>query len=1080
MASKTEEEQKLLELLKLKRALERGELKDTEQYKTTVKQVEILQEKVKEHQKGILKYFGDTNKAATALRGSLKEMGNSMKQIGQIWAATDFTNIGTTLLRQNVEIEKSLHRTLVNSGKFGPSLKEAEKNVIELRTQFGATYQEAAEVVKTLSEKQYIGNLKEAADSSFLFARATGMGKEEVAQLTVALQKEGKISGTATTAMYADLLKIQQSNGMTKEGMKATTDQIVKMASQMRAFGKSEGEIRQMAAATGRLVSSFEKVGISAQEATQWINKMLDPEQIEDNIKSYAALGISMTDALTGNIDQGQLETGLKEFGEKVKAMGPIAGKAYAQAMGISYSMAIKATDAEKATEEALTPEESAAKSLETLTEATQSMHEKIGEVFNKVEGTLQNLPNSILAAMGVLGPQLAKAITGAFDSAFNKVEKRSKTASDRIADQFAKGSLKAKDVMQVSMDELYSHLDGQSEDVKAVMEGKIAEAFGKISKTAKGMNWFKEQDEGINKTIKSLKTQEQELTKNRNITKDSLDVLEKQINDLNEQKNLTGRLTAEQSVNLATLLSKQSQQKKYLEEIDLQYNGLEKSIGHQEELQKRLNSMLNAGKIEINSAKEAQEELNGAIEAGNKAAKNKVAPEVKPKQNLKIDNLELKKDSTEGELKNVSESLKILKEKENVRREELRTVQEKLNAMSQAEKLSKEELKKRKDLITQEKNIKKVLSDISKEKTSIQKKEEETRKSLEKTTKELEKEKKIQEMMASGMSRFKANMIVSKADMNMKAGMFKGKISGAIGGTVGKVKDKVANSRVGGAVGKVAGKVGSIAGGIGGAIGKVMKVLGPIGAVVTVIGMLLSKSEKFQKMIQKIQEKVVEPIMKHIGEIFDQIDFDAITDVLCALLPPVLKVISWALKPIVFVLNLIATGIKKLLKVFNKSIDTEQQIAENTSDSSGAMTVGTSTDGSVRTYNVSNGEANSSSDSSENSSKTIASKPKNSSDTKVDNSEGGGFFKGLADTFVKATPFGALSTGIEQIGEIAKEIIEMKKEQNSMTAAKQQSLADSIRMGIDGATFEMKDGKDTRMLVLDSKMFGNAISEKS
>ena len=1062
MADKTEEEQKLLDLLKYKRALEKAELKDTEQYIDTVKQIEILQQNIKEHQKGILKYFGDTNKAATALKASMREMGNSIKQISQIWVATDFTNIGTTLLKQNVEIEKSLHRTLVNSGKFGSSLKEATKDVISLRTQFGATYQEAAAVVKTLSEKQYTGNLKEAADTSFLFARATGMGKDEVAELTVALQKEGKISGKATTAMYADLLKIQQSNGMTKEGMKATTDQIVKMSAQMRAFGKSEGEIRQMAAATGRLVSSFEKVGISAQEATQWINKMLDPEKIEENIASYAALGISMTDALAGNIDQGQLESGLKEFGEKVKAMGPIAGKAYAQAMGISYSMAIKATDAEKATEEALTPEESAAKSLEALTDATQSMHEKIEEVFNKLEGHLQGLPNIILLTLGILGPQIGKVIGTAFNKAFENVGKNASTVSERITQQLEKGSLKAKDVMQVSFDELWSNLDGTSTEVEDSMRNKIGKVFGELSRSAKGMNWFKEQEKGIDSVINKLKAEKLELVKEHTTLETNKNSLEKQINAYKA----LGNLTDEQRIGLANCESELRNIQKRLSENDKMEKGLQNGIERQEKIRKSLNEMLKAGNIELEAEKNSQNELNNILREGNDTLNNRTIlkpgpiPTLKETSKEKSSLIEKEKNiknslkevtkELDKEKSNIKDSLTLMEKKKNEQRRELIEIKKKLNFMSHANSLSKEELKLKDSLVS---------------------KEEKARKALEKTTKELEKEKKIQEQMASGKSRFQASMAVSKRDFGMKASMFGGKVKGTLGNVKEKllnnrVTKRISNSKFAGKIGGMAGKVGGALGGIGGAVGKVMKVLGPIGIVVGVIGMLLKKSQKFQEFVKKIQEKVIEPIMKHIGEIFDQIDFNAITDVLCTLLPPVLKVISWALKPIVFVLNLIATGIKKLLKVFGKSIDTEQQIAENTADTSNAMEIRASTDGSVRTFNASNGETKSDNNFT-NSSKTTASKPKNSSDTKVDNSEGGGFFKSLADTFVKATPFGALSTGIEQMGEIAKELIEMKKEQNSNSPAKQQALADSIRMGVDGVTLEIKDGSSSRMAVI-------------
>ena len=301
-----------------------------------------------------------------------------------------------------------------------------------------------------------------------------------------------------------------------------------------------------------------------------------------------------------------------------------------------------------------------------------------------------------------------------------------------------------------------------------------------------------------------------------------------------------------------------------------------------------------------------------------------------------------------------------------------------------------------------------------------------------------------------------------------MKEGFanFKEKTIGRAGKALGGLKDRVANTGIARGVGSAVGKVGAVASGIGGAIGKVMKVLGPIGIVVTLIGAMLKKSQKFQDFVKKIQEKIIEPIMKQIGAIFDQIDFDGIADVLCSLLPPVLKVISWALKPIVWILNLIASGIKKILGWLNISVNTEQQISENSADPSNPMKIEAHTDGAIRTHNASNGESSSSSDSSS----STVSKPKNSSDTKVESS-GGGLFGGLANTLIKATPFGALSTAVEQFGGVAKEFIEMKKEQNN-SPAKQQALADSIRMGIDGATLEIKDGKDSSMAVLNCEMF--------
>lgn len=392
-----------------------------------------------------------TNKAAVALASAMRDVNSSFRDIGTIWIGSSILPGLVEMAGKLVQTSKELHRNIVNAGMLGNQLSNAKSIVSDLQVGFGASYIDAAKVVGVLSQKQYVGNLKEAATASYQFARATGLGYEEVANLTVGLQKEGQIGSKAMTAMYADLLKIQQSNGLTKNGMTQTVNTIQKMSNQMRAFGKTETEIRRMASSTGKLISSLEKVGVTADWAAEFIGRMTNPESIEENIAAYSQLGISISDALSGNFDMGQMQNGLKEFGQKLKQMGPIAGAAYAKSFGISYKEAIKAADMQGATEEQLTPEETATQSLKELTENTKNIAEKIGDAANKIVGIIMKLGPAVLTILAVLKRPIMNFISDLFSS----VIKKSQESAKEVGEVYSSKNSELFDELMKKQDEL-------------------------------------------------------------------------------------------------------------------------------------------------------------------------------------------------------------------------------------------------------------------------------------------------------------------------------------------------------------------------------------------------------------------------------------------------------------------------------------------------------------------------------------------------------------------------------------------------------------------------------------------------
>ncbi len=339
-----------------------------------------------------------------------------------------------------------LHRTVINAGKGTAGVEAYSKTVVNLGKSMGATQEDAQKIVKTLAELQYLGTAKEierASEASYGLARAFNINHEEVAQNTVELQKWGQVSAETTTAMYADLMKVAQANGLTKNGVKAIMKTTTEWSGMLKAFGKTAPvDVQRYNMSLAKTVSALEKVGVSAQTSTKLLEDLTDPTQIEANIPAYAAFGISITDAISGNIDPEKMGAGLKEFGEKLKQMGPIAGAQYAKAMGVSYKDAIKAASADmaEASQVDMTPEEKSAEAMKQLTEATKDTTEKIQDVFTKIGSTFRSFGPLIMIVGGTLINFLMKRINKAQEENLKNTEenvkKQKKTKLEAIQEE--------------------------------------------------------------------------------------------------------------------------------------------------------------------------------------------------------------------------------------------------------------------------------------------------------------------------------------------------------------------------------------------------------------------------------------------------------------------------------------------------------------------------------------------------------------------------------------------------------------------------------------------------------------------
>ena len=418
-------------------------LKTETSTKNIAEDINNAQKSLKDGQKNLT----GTQKAVAAIKESMADIATSVTGIGKILGAGAIAGFFTNLVKDSIKLDNQMTKLAMQMGKGRGGIKELKGSVNGLQKEFGASYEEARDLVTTLAEAKYVGNIKDAAAAINLFSRATGASAESALQLTDTLSKGAGMSDKAIAAMYAGMTKVQQKVGISHAGMEALTSTIKDAATSMVAMGKSAADIQKVTNNMTALVGALENVGISAQESTQILDNLLDPDRIEDNILLYSQLGISMEDALSGNIDLTGMDNQLKDMAQRIVDMGPIAGSQFAKSMGMSYKQATQMAKMEsgamdEVADAAQTSEEQALDTLKGLNSETEALFEKANRGLNKIEGVLRGLPGVLLIAMPGVIAKVTDMISNGFKQAFSpkQMSVATEAAVDTMVTSFQKG----------------------------------------------------------------------------------------------------------------------------------------------------------------------------------------------------------------------------------------------------------------------------------------------------------------------------------------------------------------------------------------------------------------------------------------------------------------------------------------------------------------------------------------------------------------------------------------------------------------------------------------------------------------
>lgn len=783
------------------------------------------------------------------------------------------------------------------AARMGKMVQKAELKgaVNSLQAEVGATYESAVEMVSMLASRRYVDNIAEAAKGANLFNRATGVAEGQVANFVTELNKGAHLTTSSINAMLTGMIKVQQSIGLSEEGMYAATIAIQKAAVNMSAFGKSSGDIQKMANQTTALIGAMEKVGVAAGDAAQLIDKLTDPDRIEDNILLYSQLGISMEDAMSGNFDLKNMDGQLKEMAQRIVDMGPIAGSQFAKSMGMSYKQAtqmakMEGNEVDQVSEAAQTAEEGALDTMKQLEKQTEGFGEAMQTAFNEVEGRIRQLPEIALAAGGTL---IATLLTSAkkkimeFSQDISSPEQMS-VMTEGIGSSIALGFNKGLNVAEKSLlqtGKTAKRAVGQwfdSTAVGAFFNGTERRVDALIAKANRKTFADVYLDSAKKNRIDILKEHENLLEEQKqtelNKLNELLDVKQKKIlRDSQDKGTALSQILADVSTEGGGSKAEEARLKAIQEII--------KAYQSEDAQQDKIASKIRLKEKDQKAIAEAQQKINDAMEEYSKR-EERVA-------NINEAISKAKEDQANAE----NEIERITKLKEAASKQEG-------DAASELIKKYEEQLAEQQAILTvakQTKEEQEVALGKAETKLKIQQRIVDLAEDEKRKTEENIKPKSMLTKLAQG---FATNMAAA-ASQKFNNSIF-GKAYNAASGE-GATKGRAIVAGVGAVAKEGAGKALS---GIAKGVSGIMKSVGPMALVMAVIGKIMSQ-------LQEPMEKVIDGLMtffKPVMDILTGVLGEALTKIVKGLFPPLLKISAHILQ----FMGVLLTPLKLILKALS------------------------------------------------------------------------------------------------------------------------------------------------------------------
>lgn len=138
----------------------------------------------------------------------------------------------------------------------------------------------------------------EAVKSAVKFSDATGLDSTRVGEFTSKMMAMGAMSDETYDAMLGKLLQTRDTYGLSTDAMGSLLETT---ENYYITLGKTNKEIIEASGNMAEFVSRMNSAGIETEIATDILDKMINPDKMQDNIMLMNRLGVSISDMVVGN-----------------------------------------------------------------------------------------------------------------------------------------------------------------------------------------------------------------------------------------------------------------------------------------------------------------------------------------------------------------------------------------------------------------------------------------------------------------------------------------------------------------------------------------------------------------------------------------------------------------------------------------------------------------------------------------------------------------------------------------------------------------------------------------------------------
>jgi phage-related protein len=388
--------------------------------------------------------YDDIEPQSKRISLNTKVWGNTLGKVKDLFQrlALGFTTIFSiaTIADTTVEIVK-LNQTMIDlsyrMGDAGKTAGALEKAVFNVAQQTGLATEESTELIKELRKYRIsVTDINQLGTSMGHFSKITGVAVNDAARLGGELSRTGRLGAESIEDMLTVMASVQRSVGLTEEEMARLSDSTIYSTRMLNQMGKSSEFIESFNKGAIQLAGAFAKVGVEADKANQFIEDLLDPGKIEDNALLYAKLGISIEDAITGNVDPSQLAKGFKNLGSEIKGMSGPAGAALAQALGMPLQDLRAMADMSE-------DEIQKFGNLAGMSEEQKGAQRNFEETINNIKTALAEIGNKFMPVITKISELFAnnwERIYGAVSNFTEKLGKKLVPIVNKLIDFFTSG----------------------------------------------------------------------------------------------------------------------------------------------------------------------------------------------------------------------------------------------------------------------------------------------------------------------------------------------------------------------------------------------------------------------------------------------------------------------------------------------------------------------------------------------------------------------------------------------------------------------------------------------------------------